>query len=356
MKVWSCLSGLSMDLFYMHKEAYDLSRTKISEHDEGTTHPIAAAGIDSFEKPDFNKETEMGGALEPLIIGDEPEKQAFDTLRHTENQQDEGIGNYPSVDSEVSKSQHEHLVMTEMEVEGERIADGDAANHLIVSEANLQDLTSPFPENPMNASVDSAKGVNIHDSLHADALCPSSNMLNAEEDSPKGDALIGNGVDAVKLDEPSVIDFGVEIESHIIKEGFTEDQKCGATSDAGVDTEYCSTGNDADVPLVSAVAVAGDFDEPVLRNCSTSAHEISKLSNDKFQDVQVECNIEESSIWSSSEPKADFIHSLGDNGHVSSASLINEENTGTCDSQSRKDAEFLVLDGTVIDDQQVSCF
>ncbi|KAI3411715.1 uncharacterized protein J3R85_017674 [Psidium guajava] len=319
-------TGLSMDIFYMHKEAYDLSRTKISEHDEGTTHPIAAAGIDSFDKPDFNKENEMGGALEPLIIGDEPEKQAFETLRHTENQQDEGIGNCPSVDSEVLKSQREHLVkMTEMEVDGERIADADAANHLVVSEASLQDLTSPFPENAVNASVDSVKksdfmgkGVDIHESLHADALCPSSNMLNAEEDSPKG---------------------------------FTEDQKCGATSDAGVDTEYCTTGNDADVPLMSAVAVAGDFDEPVLRNCGTSADEISKFSNDKFQDVQVECNIEESSIWSSSEPKADFIHSLGDNGHVSSASLINEENTGTCDSQSRKDAEFLVLDGTVIDDQ-----
>ncbi|XP_030540715.1 sister chromatid cohesion 1 protein 4 isoform X2 [Rhodamnia argentea] len=349
-------TGLSTDLFYMHKEAYDLSRTKISEHYEGSTHPIAAAGIDSFDKPHFNKETEMGGALEPLTIGDEPEKQAFETLRHTENQQGEGIGNYPSVDS---KSQHEHSVMmTEMEVEGERIADGDAANHLIVSEANLQDLTSPFPENPGNASVDSVeksdfmdKGVDIHESLHADALCPSSNMLNAEEDSSKGDALIGNGVDTVKIDEASVIDFGVEIESHIIKEGFTEDQKCGATSDAGVDTEYCSTGNDADVPLVSVVAVAGDFDEPVLRNCSTSADEISKFSNDKFQDVQVECNIEESSIWSSSEPKADFIHSLGDNGHVSSASLINEETTGTYDSQRRKDTEFLVLDGTVIDDQ-----
>lgn len=351
-------TGLSMDLFYMHKEAYDLSRTKISEHDEGTAHPIAAAGIDSFDKPDFNKDTEMGGALEPLIIRDEPE--AFETSRHTENQQSEGIGDYPSIDSEVLKSQHEHLVnMTEMEVEGERIADGDAAKHLIVFEANSQDLTSPFPENSVNASVDSVeksnfmnKGVDIHESLNEDDLCPSSNVLNAEEDSPKGDALIGNGVDAVKIDEPSVTDFGVEIESHMMNEGFTEDQKCGATFDAGIDSEYCSTGNDAHVPLLSAVTLAGDFDEPVLRNCGTSADEMSKFSNDKVQDVQVECNIEESSIWSSSEPKADFIHSLADNGHVSSASLINEENTGTCDAHSGKDAEFLVLDGTVIDDQR----
>lgn len=160
MKVWNCLSGLSMDLFYMHKEAYDLSRTKISEHDEGTTHPIAAAGIDSFDKPDFNKDTEMGGALEPLIIRDEPE--AFETSRHTENQQSEGIGDYPSVDSEVLKSQHEHLVnMTEMEVEGERIVDGNAAKHLIVFEANSQDLTSPFPENSVNASVDSVEKSNF---------------------------------------------------------------------------------------------------------------------------------------------------------------------------------------------------
>ncbi|KAI6684322.1 hypothetical protein NL676_030235 [Syzygium grande] len=338
-------TGVSTDLFYMHKEAYDLSRTKISEHDEGTTHPIAASGIDSFDKPDLD--TEMGGAVEPLIIRDEPEKQAFETLRHTENQQGEGIGDYPSVDSEVLKSQHEHSVkMTEMEVEGERIADGDAANHLIVSEVNSQDLTSSFPENPVNASADSVKksdfmdkGVDIHESLHVDALCPSPNILNAEEDSPKGDGLIGNGVDAIKIDE---------IESHTIEEGFTEDQKCGATFDAGIDTEYCSTGNDADVELVTAVAVAGDFDEPVLRNCSTSADEISKFSNDKVQDGQVECNIEEASIWSSSEPKADFIHSLADNGH---ASLINEENTGTCDAQSRKDAEFTLLDSTVIDDQ-----
>lgn len=189
-----------------------------------------------------------------------------------------------------------------------------------------------------------------------DDLCPSSNVLNAEEDSPKVDALIGNGVDAVKIDEPSVTDFGVEIESHMMNEGFTEDQKCGATFDAGIDSEYCSTGNDAHVPLLSAVTLAGDFDEPVLRNCGTSADEMSKFSNDKVQDVQVECNIEESSIWSSSEPKADFIHSLADNGHVSSASLINEENTGTCDAHSGKGPEFLVLDGTVIDDQRVSCF
>ncbi|KAF8038406.1 hypothetical protein BT93_B1062 [Corymbia citriodora subsp. variegata] len=353
-------TGVSMDLFYMHKEAYDLSRTKISEHDEGTTNPIAAAGIDSFDKPDFNKDTEMGGALEPLIVRDEPEMQAFETSQHTENQQGEGIGDYPSIDSEVSKSQHEHMVkMAEREVEGEKIADGDAANHLIVHEANSQDLTSPFPENPVDASVDSVtksdfmdKGVDIHESLHMDSLCPPSNILSAEEDSPKGDALIGNGIDAVKIDEPSVLNFGAEVESHMIKEGFTEDQKCGGTFDAGIDAEYHSTGNNVDVPLLSAVALAGDFDEPVLRNCSTSADEFSNFPNDKIQDVQDECNIEESSIWSSSEPKADFIHSLADNGHVSSAPLINEENTGTCDAQSRKDAEFLIYDGTVIDDQR----
>ncbi|KAK3441277.1 hypothetical protein EUGRSUZ_B01452 [Eucalyptus grandis] len=157
------------------------------------------------------------------------------------------------------------------------------------------------------------------------------------------------------LPEISVIQrnfVGDEIFNEPIHTGFTEDQKCGATFDAGIDSEYCSTGNDAHVPLLSAVTLAGDFDEPVLRNCGTSADEMSKFSNDKVQDVQVECNIEESSIWSSSEPKADFIHSLADNGHVSSASLINEENTGTCDAHSGKDAEFLVLDGTVIDDQR----
>ncbi|XP_042986424.1 sister chromatid cohesion 1 protein 4-like isoform X1 [Carya illinoinensis] len=76
-------TGMSAGLIFLHSETFDLSRTKVSENDQGNASSEVAKDMESSVGPKVAEESEMNESTGPVGVRSDLEAQPADTSIHT---------------------------------------------------------------------------------------------------------------------------------------------------------------------------------------------------------------------------------------------------------------------------------
>lgn len=193
-------AGLSVELFYMHKETYDVSGTKICQLDR------AAAPTESKEPSicsDVVGESEKGVSHEALPIRDDGDVQAAETIPQDQDHQDEEVATCSrTTESDVLVARRKSFDgIDAMEVDEGRAEGDNAACHSVVSELDMQVPIDSVPEDRCNVLENLATEANSVEkagSAGAPHLSPE-HMLNEQssgKDYSEANVLL-EGVNAI---------------------------------------------------------------------------------------------------------------------------------------------------------------
>ncbi|KAI4304175.1 hypothetical protein MLD38_039725 [Melastoma candidum] len=304
------ITGFSLELHNLHKEAYDLSRTIVLEA------ITLAVGVDSVQEP-----IEIRPSSDTQFIEDGLVPELTETVSCSEPKQSEYLGLVPLVGIPGANCQEEHMDnVSERKLEAERV-DAILQNDAPVSRPETYSFPSIVPEDAESYAGSSARKLDsvVRDGagacINADQPKPTtSDAQCSENDSSKGGSMLGKGsADAeenVFRDNPrveSTDQMGEEVS--VGGDGFRE--RYGAT----VETDCCFTAN----------SMEGD-----LHN-----HGDQLLEQDIRELVYNQNPI---------EFQGGFGHSLVHNGHIGY-----EESTSCFDPQCSRDGEIPSVGNSAVD-------
>ncbi|XP_031381582.1 sister chromatid cohesion 1 protein 4 isoform X1 [Punica granatum] len=302
------LAGLSRELFYMHKETYDVSGTKVCEVD-GVIAP-AEVTKESSVRSDVTLESEKG-SHGTLPVRDDGEVQAAETLPRDQNHQDEEFATDSLItDSEVLIARHESFDMaSKMDMDEGKAEGADAPSFSVVSEL---DMAAPdaVPEDRCNVPDNLATEANLveQEGVAGEPHLSPHHTLNEHpsvKDSSEANVLI-EGADAVAEHFAHV----AEAELHTGIAGIV-DAVTDFPMEHGIipsDLVYVSSG--------TALAAPEEQDNLILMENTEDAERFGNSNVDAVGGAD---------IGSSSIPKDDFRHSVEHEGYTDNTSLVGDE-------------------------------
>ncbi|KAH0994442.1 hypothetical protein GBA52_018306 [Prunus armeniaca] len=83
------LTGMSVELIFLHTETFDLSRTRVSENDQDSASAELQKDVETYARPNVSKEIEPVRSTEPVIVTDDLEAQPVGVPIENEKQEAE---------------------------------------------------------------------------------------------------------------------------------------------------------------------------------------------------------------------------------------------------------------------------
>ncbi|XP_057984793.1 sister chromatid cohesion 1 protein 4 isoform X2 [Hevea brasiliensis] len=135
------LTGMLAELSHLHTEAFDLSRTRVSENDDNNNAPVEALNDEDSAKQYVTQHSEIEGSTEPGSCRNGLDRQSYETLIQNDNRQDEDhfssydISNQEHMNgitdlADYRSLEHEHLGKTsEIEIDKVDAEVADITNH-----------------------------------------------------------------------------------------------------------------------------------------------------------------------------------------------------------------------------------
>ncbi|KAF5745842.1 putative cohesin subunit rad21 [Tripterygium wilfordii] len=218
------LTGMPAELIYLHSEPFDLSGIQVSENDDNNVTSRGAKNLDFSVRPSIMNESEIERSAEPLLLGNEVDRQQAEITLQNESQQNKDhhlcVCDTQGHTNAIAIQDKHFSEMVEMEIDLERVDVPDGTNN------SLQCLETSQSDSVGGANYKLSTVLVSHSVLtgkfngavvppNADALCMSSNNIIAQpvlDFASLGDMSDGKGVDGTEIDHnvDSVIEFGNE--------------------------------------------------------------------------------------------------------------------------------------------------
>lgn len=180
---------MSAELIFVHSETFDLSRTRVSENDQGNTSSEVAKDTEFSVRPYFPEESEMNGSSESVVVRCEVEAQPAD-ISITSQRHQAGNSNFGchGIDSqgqikaisdveELKTSPYESFgEITDMEIERENVEVAERVNCSTVNRLESSSPTDLIAEDICNMTADLAVQPALFDKTNDASACLKMNV------------------------------------------------------------------------------------------------------------------------------------------------------------------------------------
>ncbi|KAG6645281.1 sister chromatid cohesion 1 protein 4-like [Carya illinoinensis] len=232
-------TGMSAELIFVHRETFDLSRTRVSENDQGNTSSEVAKDIESSVRPYVTEESEMNGSSESVVVRCDVDAQPADISIPSQRHQ-AGHFNFGchGIDSQgqikaiydvekLTNSQHESFGgITEMEIERENVEVAEGVNCSTVNGLESSCPTDLVAEDICNMTADLAVRPALIDKINDASACLQMNVSCMSPDKKLDAQTVEGDVSTVDISNGKVaesieiVQDNVGIEEHVQSDCF----------------------------------------------------------------------------------------------------------------------------------------